>query len=121
MRQPALTTTASFQALKSHAAEAKNWQLRQLFAADAQRFPKLTVDAAGLCLKSGNAALLRGSSSASSTNAALVDAMKTIQRIMGDDSEVVVAKGGRAKIEYTTTNQPLLAKKFDVIGGKTGS
>ncbi|MYM68457.1 glucose-6-phosphate isomerase [Pseudoduganella sp. FT55W] len=50
MRQPALTTTASFKALESHAAEAKNWQLRQLFAADAQRFPKLTVDAAGLFL-----------------------------------------------------------------------
>ncbi|HEX5343758.1 MAG TPA: glucose-6-phosphate isomerase [Duganella sp.] len=50
MRQPPLTTTASFQALQSHAAEAKNWQLRQLFAADAQRFPKLTVDAAGLFL-----------------------------------------------------------------------
>ena len=50
MRQPALTTTASFKALESHAADAKNWQLRQLFAADAQRFPKLTVDAAGLFL-----------------------------------------------------------------------
>jgi glucose-6-phosphate isomerase len=50
MRQPALTSTASFRALESHAADAKNWQLRQLFAADAQRFPKLTVDAAGLFL-----------------------------------------------------------------------
>ncbi|MHA4867357.1 glucose-6-phosphate isomerase [Duganella sp. PWIR1] len=50
MRQPALTSTASFKALESHAAEAKDWQLRQLFAADAQRFPKLTVDAAGLFL-----------------------------------------------------------------------
>ncbi|WP_432380043.1 glucose-6-phosphate isomerase [Duganella sp. P38] len=50
MRQPALTSTASFQALASHAADAKNWQLRQLFASDAQRFPKLTVDAAGLFL-----------------------------------------------------------------------
>jgi glucose-6-phosphate isomerase len=50
MRQPALTSTASFRALESHAADAKDWQLRQLFAADAQRFPKLTVDAAGLFL-----------------------------------------------------------------------
>ena len=50
MRQPALTTTASFQALESHAVDAKHWQLRQLFASDAQRFPKLTVDAAGLFL-----------------------------------------------------------------------
>jgi len=50
MRQPALTTTASFQALESHAVDAKAWQLRELFAADPQRFPKLTVDAAGLFL-----------------------------------------------------------------------
>jgi glucose-6-phosphate isomerase len=50
MRQPALTSTASFQALASHAVDAKHWQLRQLFASDAQRFPKLTVDAAGLFL-----------------------------------------------------------------------
>ncbi|MES2076253.1 MAG: glucose-6-phosphate isomerase [Pseudomonadota bacterium] len=50
MRQPAITATASFQALESHAVEAKHWQLRQLFAADPQRFPKLTVDAAGLFL-----------------------------------------------------------------------
>jgi glutamate-5-semialdehyde dehydrogenase len=34
--------------------------------------PNVTVDAAGICLKSGNAALLRGSSSASDSNAALV-------------------------------------------------
>lgn len=34
--------------------------------------PNVTVDAAGLCLKSGNAALLRGSSSARSSNAVLV-------------------------------------------------
>ncbi|GAB3313981.1 glutamate-5-semialdehyde dehydrogenase [Geodermatophilus aquaeductus] len=34
--------------------------------------PNVTVDAAGLCLKSGNAALLRGSASAYRTNAALV-------------------------------------------------
>src|SRR5439155_19829753 len=34
--------------------------------------PNVTVDAAGLCLKSGNAALLRGSSSARSSNEALV-------------------------------------------------
>ncbi len=34
--------------------------------------PNVTVDAAGLCLKSGNAVLLRGSSSARDSNAALV-------------------------------------------------
>jgi len=38
--------------------------------------PNVTVDAAGICLKSGNAALLRGSSSAASSNAALVDVLR---------------------------------------------
>ncbi|NML62462.1 glucose-6-phosphate isomerase [Massilia sp. RP-1-19] len=50
MRQPALTHTASFQALETHAVEAEDWQLRGLFSADPERFPKLTVDAAGLFL-----------------------------------------------------------------------
>ena len=50
MRQPALTTTASFQALESHAVDAKTWQLRDLFQANPERFPQLTVDAAGLFL-----------------------------------------------------------------------
>jgi glutamate-5-semialdehyde dehydrogenase len=38
--------------------------------------PNVTVDAAGLALKSGNAALLRGSSSARHTNTALVEVMR---------------------------------------------
>jgi glutamate-5-semialdehyde dehydrogenase len=38
--------------------------------------PNVTVDAAVLCLKSGNAALLRGSSSAACSNRALADAMR---------------------------------------------
>jgi glutamate-5-semialdehyde dehydrogenase len=38
--------------------------------------PNVTVDAAGLCLKSGNAVLLRGSSSAAASNAALVDVLR---------------------------------------------
>jgi len=37
--------------------------------------PNVTVDAAGLCLKSGNAVLLRGSASARESNAALVDVL----------------------------------------------
>jgi glucose-6-phosphate isomerase len=50
MRQPALTTTAAYQALETHALEAEDWQMRALFAADANRFPALTVDAGGLFL-----------------------------------------------------------------------
>lgn len=38
--------------------------------------PNVTVDAFGLTLKSGNAVLLRGSSSAARSNAALVDALR---------------------------------------------
>ncbi|WP_063000600.1 glutamate-5-semialdehyde dehydrogenase [Nocardia mikamii] len=38
--------------------------------------PNVTVDAFGLALKSGNAALLRGSSSAARSNAALVEVMR---------------------------------------------
>jgi glutamate-5-semialdehyde dehydrogenase len=38
--------------------------------------PNVTVDAAGLALKSGNAALLRGSSSAYESNGALVEVMR---------------------------------------------
>ena len=38
--------------------------------------PNVTADAGGICLKSGNAALLRGSSSASESNAAVVEALQ---------------------------------------------
>ena len=42
MPQPSLTSTASFQALETHAVEAEDWQMRQLFAADPQRFERLS-------------------------------------------------------------------------------
>jgi glutamate-5-semialdehyde dehydrogenase len=38
--------------------------------------PNVTVDAAGICLKSGNAVLLRGSSSAAASNACLVAVLR---------------------------------------------
>ncbi|HWG97875.1 MAG TPA: glutamate-5-semialdehyde dehydrogenase [Pilimelia sp.] len=38
--------------------------------------PNVTADAAGICLKSGNAVLLRGSSSAARSNAAIVAALR---------------------------------------------
>ena len=38
--------------------------------------PNVTADAGGICLKSGNAALLRGSSSAAQSNAAIVEALR---------------------------------------------
>jgi glutamate-5-semialdehyde dehydrogenase len=42
--------------------------------------PNVTADAAGLCLKSGNAVLLRGSSSAARSNAAIVGFLRTACR-----------------------------------------
>src|SRR6476620_7278126 len=38
--------------------------------------PNVTVDAAGICLKSGNAALLRGSASALRSNVAIVEVLR---------------------------------------------
>ncbi|WP_317205513.1 glucose-6-phosphate isomerase [Janthinobacterium sp.] len=54
MRQTApttmLTATAGFQALQAHAAEARHWQMRQLFADNPQRFRQFTAEGAGLML-----------------------------------------------------------------------
>ena len=50
MRQPPLTSTASFQALAQHADSAKTWQMRELFAADPDRFERYSDEAAGLFL-----------------------------------------------------------------------
>jgi glutamate-5-semialdehyde dehydrogenase len=89
--------------------------------------PNVTVDAAGLCLKSGNAVLLRGSSSARSSNTALVETMRdaladcglprdAIQLVPGDthDSvkelmqarglvDVLIPRGGAALISSVVT------------------
>ena len=50
--------------------------------------------------------------------AALAD--KVLREIMGDDFELVVSKDKYSKIGYGSTNIPLITKKYDVIGGKTG-
>ncbi len=51
--------------------------------------PNVTADAAGICLKSGNAVLLRGSSSAHSSNAAIVAALRTAVASAGLSPEVL--------------------------------
>src|SRR6478672_13872998 len=51
--------------------------------------PNVTADAAGICLKSGNAVLLRGSSSARSSNAALVEVLRGAASGAGLDADVV--------------------------------
>lgn len=90
--------------------------------------PNVTVDAAGLCLKSGNAVLLRGSSSAKESNTALVAVLRealtasglpadAVQLVPGDthDSvtellrarglvDVVIPRGGAALIRNVVEN-----------------
>ena len=89
--------------------------------------PNVTVDTAGLTLKSGNCALLRGSASASNTNAKLVEVMRAalsksdvpvdaIQMVSADTHEsvaqllsarglidVVIPRGGSSLIERVVT------------------
>lgn len=90
--------------------------------------PNVTVDAAGLCLKSGNAALLRGSSSAASSNEALTGIMRdslvesglpadAIQLVPGETHEsvkylmtarglvdVLIPRGGESLIRSVVDN-----------------
>ena len=90
--------------------------------------PNVTVDAAGLCLKSGNAALLRGSSSAASSNEALTGIMRdslvasglpadAIQMVPGETHEsvkylmtarglvdVLIPRGGESLIRSVVDN-----------------
>lgn len=51
--------------------------------------PNVTADAAGICLKSGNAVLLRGSSSARSSNAAIVTALREAVAAAGLDADAI--------------------------------
>ncbi|WP_153395481.1 glutamate-5-semialdehyde dehydrogenase [Ornithinicoccus halotolerans] len=59
--------------------------------------PNVTVDAAGLAVKSGNAVLLRGGSAAAASNAALVGALRRALagRGLPEDAVALVAEGGR--------------------------
>jgi glutamate-5-semialdehyde dehydrogenase len=51
--------------------------------------PNVTVEAAGICLKSGNAALLRGSSSAATSNAELVEILRRALESAGLPADAV--------------------------------
>ncbi|MDN4174364.1 glutamate-5-semialdehyde dehydrogenase [Nocardioides sp. SOB77] len=51
--------------------------------------PNVTADAAGICLKSGNAVLLRGSSSAAASNAAVVEVLRAAAASTGLPADVV--------------------------------
>ncbi|MEU6326852.1 glutamate-5-semialdehyde dehydrogenase [Streptomyces sp. NPDC047049] len=59
--------------------------------------PNVTVDAAALCLKSGNAVLLRGSSSAYASNSALVDVLRDAVRSTGLPADAVQLVPGESR------------------------
>lgn len=67
--------------------------------------PNVTVDAAGLCLKSGNAALLRGSSSAYNTNVALVDVMRKALVEVGISADAISLVPGQTHESVTELMQ----------------
>jgi D-alanyl-D-alanine carboxypeptidase len=71
------------------------------------------TDASGL---HGNVSTAR--EMAIALRAALED--KVLREIMHDDYEMIYAKDRYPKIGYGSTNQPLVARKYDVVGGKTG-
>ena len=89
--------------------------------------PNVTADAAGICLKSGNAVLLRGSSSAAGSNAAVVEALRSglvdaglpadaVQLVPGPREvtdelmaarglvDVLIPRGGAGLIEHVVRN-----------------
>lgn len=51
--------------------------------------PNVTADAAALCLKAGNAVILRGGSEAAHSNAAIVAILKSVLRDQGVDQDMV--------------------------------
>ncbi|HEY4812714.1 MAG TPA: glutamate-5-semialdehyde dehydrogenase [Solirubrobacteraceae bacterium] len=67
--------------------------------------PNVTIDAASLCLKSGNAIILRGSSSAAYSNAALaqIAAQSAIGAGLPDGCVSLVAGGGREELTELAT------------------
>jgi glutamate-5-semialdehyde dehydrogenase len=69
--------------------------------------PNVTIDAAALCLKSGNAIVLRGSSSAAHSNAVLaaVAAHAAAGAGVPEDAIVLVAGGGREELAELATQE----------------
>jgi glutamate-5-semialdehyde dehydrogenase len=67
--------------------------------------PNVTIDAAALCLKSGNAVVLRGSSSASHSNAVLASVAAAAAESAGlpDGALSLIAGGGREELAELAT------------------
>jgi glutamate-5-semialdehyde dehydrogenase len=69
--------------------------------------PNVTIDAAALCLKSGNAIVLRGSSSATHSNAALaqIAGEAAVAAGLPDGCVSLVSGGGRAELAELATQR----------------
>jgi glutamate-5-semialdehyde dehydrogenase len=66
--------------------------------------PNVTVDAAGLALKSGNAVVLRGGSAARQTNRALVAVLRDVLTGRGLPADAVtLLDGGREEVQHLMT------------------
>jgi glutamate-5-semialdehyde dehydrogenase len=72
--------------------------------------PNVTVDAAGLCLKAGNAVLLRGSSSAASSNARLVSLLRDALAQVGlpEDAVQLLPSQDRSSVRHLITARGLV-------------
>jgi glutamate-5-semialdehyde dehydrogenase len=72
--------------------------------------PNVTIDAAALCLKSGNAVVLRGSSSAAHSNAVLASVAAEAATTAGlpEGSMSLVAGGGREELAELATQTGLV-------------
>jgi glutamate-5-semialdehyde dehydrogenase len=72
--------------------------------------PNVTIDAAALCLKSGNAIVLRGSSSAAHSNAILADVARAAVEGAGlpAGALTLVAGGGREELAELATQDGLV-------------
>ncbi len=72
--------------------------------------PNVTVDAAALCLKSGNAVLLRGSSSAHNSNRILVDVMRSALEVTHVPADAISLVPGTShdSVKYLMTARGLV-------------
>src|SRR4051794_36433484 len=67
--------------------------------------PNVTIDAAALCLKSGNAVLLRGSSSAAHSNEVLARIAREAASELPSGSLALIAGGGREELAELATQE----------------
>jgi glutamate-5-semialdehyde dehydrogenase len=71
--------------------------------------PNVTADAAGICLKSGNASLLRGSSSALNSNRAIVSTLRRALDECGMNPDAIaLVEGGREVVKELMTARGLI-------------